>query len=130
MGYAERLVRQTPALPAGVGDPAYDAGPVLTRLGQVEPQLWLLTLVGFVADTGLTVYGLEVGLNEANPLVVGAAAVLGPLLGITLLKCVSLGIGLCFVHLLRRRHRPLVPLALGTTWVTAALLNTVNIAVA
>ncbi len=130
MGYAERLVTEVPALPAGVGDPARDAGPLLTRLGHAEARLWLLTAVGLVADTVLTVYGMHLGLPEANPLVVGLAASLGPLLGLSVLKCLSLGTALCCARLLSARHRPLVPLALGTTWVAAALVNTVSIGVA
>ena len=107
MGYAERLVGHAPGLTPGLGEPASRAGPDLTWLAHREPRLWLLTLVGLVADVVPTVYGLGVGLSEANPLVVAAAA-LGPLPGLLLLKLVSL--------------------ALGSTWLTAAAPNTVHIA--
>lgn len=128
MGDAERLVRRLPALPAGVGEPAHDAGPILTRLGHAEGHLWLLSIWALVADALLTAVGLRLGMTEVNPVVAETAASLGPLLGVVILKSVSLGVGVACARSLPLRQRPLVPLALGSVWTLAAVVNLLGLA--
>ncbi|WP_284011216.1 DUF5658 family protein [Haloarcula pelagica] len=73
--------------------------------GRHGPVLWAL-VVGFaLADTVLTVIGLELGLSEANPVARSALSLLGPA-GLVLLKGFSLGLLAVIVRTVPGRFEP------------------------
>lgn len=99
------------------------------RLAGVERELWMLALLGLVGDLALTVYGLERGLTEANPVARAALAAHGyPALAAMKAGAVAVGVGGWLV--LPRRHRAVVPLALALPWTLAVLVNAVTLTLA
>jgi hypothetical protein len=94
--------------------------------GDRERLVWGLAGLALLADLLTTLYGLRVGLAEANPLVRTALSV-GPV-GFLGLKLVAVGVALACRPLLRADRRAVAPAALALVWGGAALANAVAIA--
>lgn len=91
------------------------------ELAAVEPQLWALAVTVAVLDVSLTHAGLQVGLQEANPLMASLIGSAG-IAALALCKVAALGIGgAC--RLLRPRWGPWVSLGLALPWVVAVGVN-------
>jgi hypothetical protein len=99
------------------------------RLAGVERELWLLALLALVGDLALTVYGLERGLAEANPVARVALAAHG-YAALVAMKAGALSVGVGGWLLLPRRHRSVVPLALAMPWTLAVLVNAATLTLA
>lgn len=80
-----------------------------------------------VADVTLTVYGLQIGLVELNPVARLALASSGPL-GLVGLKAVALFLGACCWWLAPPRYAPLVPLGLAIPTAFAVVSNALLVA--
>jgi hypothetical protein len=87
-----------------------------------ERVLWLLVVVGLVADLLTTFYGLQMGLSESNPVARAAIEQFGfsALVG---LKLFAVGVGVACRQLLSGRHVLLVPLGLAIPWLAASFVN-------
>ncbi len=99
---------------------------VRETLAGVERELWLLAVVGLFGDLALTVYGLERGLTEANPVARAALAAHG-YAALAVMKAGALSVGVAGWLLLPRSHRAVVPLALAAPWTLAVLVNAVTL---
>lgn len=97
------------------------------RLAGFERELWALALLALAGDVVLTLYGLEQGLTEANPVARAAVARYGyvALLG---LKGAALGVGVLGWLALPRRYGVVIPLALALPWTVAVVVNAVMLA--
>lgn len=81
-----------------------------------------------LVDVTLTVHGLQLGLQELNP--VGRVALdAAGVLGLYALKAVAIGMGVCCVLLVPARYTALVPLGLAIPSLFAVIVNSVLIAV-
>jgi hypothetical protein len=88
----------------------------------LERELWVLAATALVADLALTIYGLEQGYAEANPL---ARAILHAhgYPALVVLKAWALGVGVGGWLVMPRAFRAFVPLALAVPWTVAVLVN-------
>lgn len=92
-------------------------------LSRYERQLWVLTLAAMAVDVTLTVYGLQLGLRELNPVARGALEQAG-VFGLYGLKLWALLLGAVCVSILPDRYTPFVPLGLVVPSSIAVLINT------
>jgi hypothetical protein len=99
---------------------------VLTLASTYERELWLLVVVTMLADVPLTMYGLQLGLTEMNPVARTAIEVAGAL-GLYMLELVALSIGLGCTLLVPQRYTALVPLGLALPSVFAVVVNSLLI---
>jgi len=99
---------------------------VLTLASTYERELWLLVVVTMLADVPLTMYGLQLGLTEMNPVARTAIEVAGAL-GLYVLELVALSIGLGCTLLVPQRYTALVPLGLALPSVFAVVVNSLLI---
>jgi hypothetical protein len=88
-----------------------------------ERMLWTAVAVTFVLDVGLTAYGLEIGLSEANPVARAVMHLLGPLPAMVALKGVVVAFAVCASRLVPEPRRGLIPLAVAAPWAVASLSN-------
>ncbi|WP_410764726.1 DUF5658 family protein [Haloferax sp. DFSO60] len=88
-----------------------------------DRRLWLVPLVALVLDVLTTLYGIEHGLAELNPVVLSLVPSLGILWTLLLLKALVLAVGVTMWRLLPLRHRAAVPLGVAIPWGIAGLLN-------
>ena len=93
----------------------------------VQVHLWLFVVVGMLADIILTIYGLEVGLTETNPIAVAALDASGAA-GLFVIKLAALGVGGLVWLLVPRRVEGIVPLGLLLPSLGAVGINLVMIA--
>jgi cytochrome c oxidase subunit IV len=98
----------------------------LAIAGRFERELWVFVLVLTGADIGLTMYGLQLGFQELNPVAVFMLERAG-VLGLVFLKCVVLAFGLVYWLVLPRRFGPLVPLGISLPWFAAVSVNSLLI---
>ncbi len=103
---------------------------ILARLRHHERWLWGLVVVGLVADTALTLYGLQQGFAEGNPIVRSAIGQFGAAVGLLLIKGVALCLAVVIYGAARRRLEPLVPTVIGTLWLAAGVVNLVTVVAA
>jgi hypothetical protein len=89
--------------------------------------LWLLVAASLVADTSLTVYGLELGLTERNPVAVDLIETVGVVPALLSLKAVAVGVGVAGWAVLPPDYRGLVPASLAVPWTLASVLNVVAV---
>lgn len=101
---------------------------LLTTISAVERELWLVVVLAMLADVPLTLYGLELGLTEMNPVARAAIERTGGL-GLYFLEALALGMGVCCTLLIPDRYTALVPLGLALPSVVAVIINTVLITV-
>ncbi len=130
MGWTDRVVATVGVAGpsgSGAGRPRRETTNVLARL---ERWLWALAGLGFVADLVLTLVGLRLGMTEANPVVVAAIGQVGPLWGLLGLKIGALAFAVGISRRISPTIRPVVPLALGLTWLAAAGVNMAGLAAA
>ena len=97
------------------------------RLGLPAPEpvdvyLWMLVLTGMSLDIGLTVYGLEHGLIEQNPIAVFGMAIFGYAV-LAFLKVPALLLGLVGWAVLSVEWRRLNLVGLALPWILAILTN-------
>lgn len=102
-----------------------------TRLGRriletasvYERELWFVVVGGMLVDVTLTVHGLQLGLQELNPVARAALATLGvpALYG---LKAIALAMGVVCAYLIPDRYTVLVPLGLAIPTLFAVVVNT------
>jgi hypothetical protein len=92
-----------------------------------ERLLWTMVVVGFVADSALTAYGLHVGFYEFNPVVRASIGLLGVVGGLIAVKAVAVAVALVVNQSVSRRYQPLVPAVLATPWLLAAGVNAVGL---
>lgn len=92
------------------------------RASALEWRLWHLAIVAFVADTALTLYGVQAGHVEGNPIMRYALNSMG-VVGIVALKSVALAVAVSLRPLVDRVYRPLVPAAISLPWFAAAFVN-------
>lgn len=90
----------------------------------LERRLWLLVAIALLADTASTIYGVEAGYVEGNPLMRYALDSLG-VVGIVAITSGVLAVAVACRPLLDGVHRPYVPAAVSTPWIAAALVNVV-----
>lgn len=118
------------AFETATGSSAASAGDRIVRFAaSVETELWVVVVVAMAADLALTVYGLERGLTEANPVAVYSMEVLG-LAGLGVLKLLALGVGVVGWVLVPREYAAVVPLGLAVPTTLTVLVNTWTISVA
>lgn len=90
-----------------------------------EWKLWVIVIVTLLLDVGTTLYGLEVGLTERNPVVNSLRPALGLLGTLVLLKgCVCL-VGVTAWRTLPAKYRGLAPLGIALPWSLAVATNSV-----
>lgn len=99
----------------------------LSRVQSWERELWFLAIIAMMVDVTLTVHGLQLGLQELNPVARRFLEAAG-VLGLYFLKLFALSVGVCGRFLLPTRHRWLVPLALAIPSGIAVLINATLIA--
>ena len=93
-----------------------------------ERWFWLVAAVVMLADVALTIYGLELGLRETNP-VARAALDRAGVAGLVGLKGLALAVaGICW-YLVPGDFRIVVPLGLLLPSLVAVLVNVVTIGV-
>jgi len=98
------------------------------RLAAFERWFWLVAAVVMLADVALTIYGLELGLRETNP-VARAALDRAGVAGLVGLKGLALAVaGICW-YLVPGDFRIVVPLGLLLPSLVAVLVNVVTIGV-
>lgn len=100
--------------------------PFVGRLAQTERELWLLVVVVMLLDVTLTIYGLQLGLEERNPVAKRALDSAG-VLGLYGLKSMAVTVGLCCRQLVAPRLTPFVPLILAVPSTFAVGINAVLI---
>ncbi|MFC7203657.1 DUF5658 family protein [Haloferax namakaokahaiae] len=94
-----------------------------SRILRDDRRLWVVPLVALVLDVLTTVYGLQHGLTELNPVVLSLVPSLGILWTLLLLKAFVLAVGITMWRLLPLQHRAAVPLGVAVPWGIAGLLN-------
>ncbi|MFC6732183.1 DUF5658 family protein [Haladaptatus sp. GCM10025893] len=92
-------------------------------LGPVQYKMWFVVLSAMIADVLLTMYGLQLGLTEVNPVAVRAMELFG-YAGLGLLKTVAIGIGLLCWFLTPPQYAPVVPVGLAAPSIVAVCINT------
>ena len=92
----------------------------LTR--DVEPELWIALLTVMALDVVLTMYGLEIGLREGNPIARAAIERFG-VFGLVWLKGLSMTIAVIGWARIERRFQGLVPLGITLVWGFAVTVN-------
>jgi hypothetical protein len=93
---------------------------------QFERELWVLAIGAILADVTLTMYGLQLGLEERNP-VARAALDHAGVSGLSGLKALALLAGVCCRPLVPDGSNAIIPLAIAIPSVTAAIINAVLI---
>jgi hypothetical protein len=109
---------------ATAATPPDDSGWITQVLGPHQYKLWFIVVCAMIADVLLTVYGLELGLAELNPVAVRAISAFG-YAGLGVLKCLALGIGVVCWLLTPHQYAPIIPLGLATPSIIAVCINTV-----
>ncbi|MDG5776808.1 DUF5658 family protein [Haloarculaceae archaeon H-GB2-1] len=92
----------------------------------LERELWVLVLLLTGADVALTVYGLQLGFQELNPVAVYMLEQAG-VYGLGFLKAVVLAFAGVYWIVLPRRFGPLVPLGIAIPWFAAVSVNSLLI---
>jgi hypothetical protein len=100
---------------------------VATRTTTHAPLLWAVAVASLVADGVLTVYGVRLGLTEANPVAADLIAHTGALPALALLKGGALTVAVAGWVVMPDDYRGLVPAGLALPWVVASLLNCVAV---
>ena len=100
----------------------------LRRVTAAERHLWVLAVSAMCFDVATTVYGLRIGLSEANPIARVALEWLGAA-GLYGLKLVALLLGLACWWLIPDRYGGLVPLGLAVPSIGAVIVNATLIGV-
>ncbi|WP_336361257.1 DUF5658 family protein [Haladaptatus sp. ZSTT2] len=118
-----RRLRQTRADVSST-PPDESDGWITHVLGPLQYKLWFIVVSAMAADVLLTMYGLELGLTELNPIAVRAISAFG-YAGLGLLKCLALGIGVVCWALTPHHYAPIIPLGLATPSIIAVCINTV-----
>lgn len=116
-----RRLRQTHA--GASTSPDASGGWITHVLEPLQYKLWFVVVSAMAADVLLTVYGLELGLTEVNPVAVSAMSAFG-YAGLGLLKCMALGIGVVCWALTPQQYAPIIPLGLATPSIIAVCINT------
>jgi len=116
MGVRDRYVPKTNVEQRSISDGFLR----LTRL--FEPELWALLFVMMVLDVILTIYGLQLGLVEGNPIARAAIDRFGAF-GLVSLKGLSIAIAIVGWARVERRFRGLVPLGISLVWGFAVAVN-------
>jgi len=96
-------------------------------LGQTERELWLFLVAVMLVDATLTVHGLQLGLEERNPVAKRALESAGAL-GLYAMKTAAILVGLCCRQLVPARLTAFVPLTLAVPSTFAVGINSVLIA--
>lgn len=99
----------------------------LRRLTSMEAELWLAVGLVMLGDVVLTLYGLGLGLSEANPLAVAVLDVVGAP-GLVALKVAVLAVGGIGTWVLPDGTSGIVPLGLLLPTLAAVVVNLVHIA--
>lgn len=114
----------SPDAPTGSADGSVPfAERVVAAIRRNERSLWALALLLLALDVALTLYGLERGLTEGNPVARAAMDAVGPALAMVLMKTFSLVVAGACAFALPRRYRGIVPLGLSLPWGVAVLIN-------
>lgn len=103
----------------------YDRGAVGSAVRSTETrdvQLWLLVLATMVADIGLTLYGLRLGLVETNPIAIFGIETVGYAV-LAYLKVPALLLGVAGWIVLPTTARRLNLIGLTLPWAAATLVN-------
>lgn len=99
----------------------------LCALSGVERELWFVALAAMLVDVTLTVHGLQLGLEELNPVARTALDNAG-VLGLYALKSGAVLVGVACRPLLPAHATGLVPLGLALPSLCAVFINTTLIA--
>jgi hypothetical protein len=102
---------------------------VATRVTAHARTLWVV-VAATLLDSVLTVYGVHIGLSEANPVAANLIESLGPVAALVTLKSGALAVGGLGWVAMPTDYRGVVPLGLATPWVAATLANAVTVTVA
>ncbi len=100
--------------------------PFFDLLLEAERELWFLVIVTMLIDVTLTVHGLQLGLQELNPIAVRVLETTG-VVGLYLLKLGAILVGLSCRPLLPARYTALIPLGLAIPSVIAVVNNSLLI---
>lgn len=103
-------------------DPRGRAGRALPRTERRDVHLWFLVLGAMVADIGLTLVGLGMGLIETNPIALFGIETVGYAV-LAYLKVPALLLGVVGWISLSRTARRLNLVGLALPWVAASLVN-------
>ncbi len=100
--------------------------PFFESVLQAERELWLIAIAAMLVDVTLTVHGLQLGLQELNPIAVRVLEISG-VVGLYLLKAGAILVGLSCRPLLPDRYTAIIPLGLAIPSVIAVLNNSLLI---
>lgn len=118
-----RELLNAPRTEADSGAPPSSYSRLLLRsFACAERELWALAVGAMVLDVLLTLYGLEQGLIETNPVARSALESAGAA-GLYGLKLAAVGVGVVCLPLLPTQYRAIVPLALAVPSLGAAVIN-------
>lgn len=93
-----------------------------STLAAIERDLWVLAIAAMAGDVALTMYGLDIGLEETNPVARRALDGAG-ILGLSVLKMLALFVGGCGRAVIPDRANAVVPIALGIPSLCAVVIN-------
>ena len=93
-----------------------------------ERELWFLAIAAMLVDITLTVHGLQLGLEEMNPVAQRALDTAGAL-GLYGLKGMAILVGVCCRPLIPDRVNAIIPLALAIPSLVAVGINSTLIAI-
>lgn len=94
-----------------------------SRFLRDDRRLWAVPLVALLLDVLTTLYGIEMGLTELNPVVLSLVPSFGLLGSLVLLKATVLGFALTAWVVLPLRYRAAIPFGIAIPWGIAGLLN-------
>jgi hypothetical protein len=102
---------------------------IAARTTEYSSPLWVLAVGTLCLDTSLTVYGLELGLTELNPVAVDLFAAVGVVPALVGLKAGALGVGVLGWRVLPPDYRGVAPAGLALPWTVACLANLLAIGI-
>lgn len=97
------------------------------QLLDAERELWYLAIATMFLDVTLTLLGLQLGLEEMNPIARRALDTVGAP-GLYGIKMGALGVGVCARQLIFKGFTAIIPLALVIPTLVAVSINSVLIA--
>lgn len=115
------------ALAVRIGTVRQRCRSLLDELAAVERELWLLVGAALVVDVWLTHTGLQVGLQEGNPVMRVAIDAFG-IAVLAAAKLLVLGLAGVARWALDGQRGVVVPLGLAVPWLSAVLVNGVLLA--
>lgn len=93
----------------------------------LETPAWALAVLALALDVGLTAYGLQIGLAEANPVARRLIDAVGFVGALAVLKGGAVAVGVAAWRCVPRPYRIVIPSGLALPWLVATAINAVTI---